>query len=130
LKQRRTFSFLRRLKSFQYAGKGVWKAVKTQHNLWIHLVAALLVIYAGFFFQITRTEWMIVIVAMGGVISAEMFNTAIELIVDMVSPEHHRMAGAVKDVAAGAVLIFAIASVLIGLLVFLPYLSDYYEINC
>ncbi|MFA5419336.1 MAG: diacylglycerol kinase family protein [Bacteroidales bacterium] len=125
MKRKPAFSISSRLKSFQYAGKGIWRAIKTQHNLWIHLVVAALVIIAGIYFHISRLEWMMVTIAIGGVISAEMFNTAIELIVDLVSPEHHRLAAAAKDVAAGAVLIFAIVSVIIGLTVFLPYLSTY-----
>ncbi|MDP2723429.1 MAG: diacylglycerol kinase family protein [Bacteroidales bacterium] len=125
MKRKPAFSFSKRLKSFQYAGKGIWRAVKTQHNLWIHLFVAALVIVAGIQFHISRLDWMVVTIAIGGVLSAEMFNTAIEFIVDLVSPEHHRLAAAAKDISAGAVLIFAIVSVIIGLMVFLPYLSNY-----
>ncbi len=119
-----SFTFKKRLKSFEYAFKGLLKALKTQHNLWIHLTATVFVIGAGFYFQITKTEWMAIVLAIGGVITAELINTAIEWTVDLVSPDKHPLAGDIKDVAAGAVLFFALVSVVIGLLIFLPHIIN------
>jgi len=75
-----------------------------------------------FFFGITRTEWIVIILCIGVVIAAELFNTAIERLVDLVSPERHPIAGQVKDIAAGAVLVCAVAAAIIGIIIFLPYL--------
>lgn len=109
-------------KRFQYAGNGLIVAVKTQQNLRIHLFAAGLLIMAGFIFNITITEWLVVVLVIGGVITAELINTAIEFLVDLVSPEYHPLAGKIKDIAAGAVLITALVALIAGLLIFLPYI--------
>ena len=76
----------------------------------------------GYAWQGTRTEWTVVILCFGVVIAAELFNTAIERLVDLVSPERHPVAGQVKDIAAGAVLVCAVAAAIIGLIIFIPYL--------
>lgn len=115
------FSFKERLKSFRYAFSGLWVLLKTQHNAWIHVVATLLAIGAGFFFGIRQEEWCFLVIAIGGVWMAEAFNTALEFLADAVHPEKHPLVGQAKDAAAGAVLIAAIASVVIGLLIFGPY---------
>lgn len=115
-----SFSFRQRLRSFRYAFRGILFMVKTQHNFWIHLVLAVLVIAAGFIFCISLTEWTLVVFAIGLVLSAEVFNSAIEQLTDLTSPDFHPRAGRVKDLAAGAVLLTAIAAVLIGLLIFVP----------
>jgi len=116
----KTFSFHQRLQSFRYAFRGIRFMVSTQHNFWIHLAIAILVIIAGFFFHISLTEWMLVVFAMGMVLSAETFNSAIEQLTDLVSPDFDPKAGRIKDVAAGAVFLSAIAAALIGLLIFAP----------
>ncbi len=115
-----SFSFRQRLHSFRYAFRGISFMVKTQHNFWIHLAIAVLVIIAGFLFCISLTEWALVIFAIGLVLSAETFNSAIEQLTDLTSPDFHPRAGRVKDLAAGAVLLTAIAAALIGLLIFVP----------
>ena len=79
------------------------------------------VIIAVIVLGITRTEWIMVVMCIGTVIAAELFNTAIEKLVDLVSPERHPVAGRVKDIAAGAVLICAVAAAIIGLIIFIPY---------
>lgn len=114
----------KRIKSFGYAFQGIAKLVKKEHNAWIHCVAIVLVTLAGFHFSITPTEWCIVTLCFGMVLAAEGFNTAIERLVDLVSPDYHPIAGDVKDIAAGAVLICAIAAAIIGIIVFLPYLLN------
>lgn len=116
------FSPLARANSFRYAFKGLKIFFATQHNSWIHLVAALSVIAAGFFFSITKTEWLFVVTAIALVLITEMLNTAIEFLVDLVSPDYNELAGKVKDLAAGAVLFAALMAAVIGILVFGPYL--------
>lgn len=112
----------KRIKSFGYAFKGIASLIRKEHNAWIHCTAIVLVTIAGFHFGITPIEWCIVVLCFGLVLAAEGFNTAIERLVDLVSPDFHPIAGDVKDVAAGAVLICAIASAIVGLIVFIPYL--------
>lgn len=112
----------KRIKSFGYAFKGIASLIRKEHNAWIHCTAIVLVTIAGFHFAITSIEWCIVVLCFGLVLAAEGFNTAIERLVDLVSPDFHPIAGDVKDVAAGAVLICAIASAIVGLIVFIPYL--------
>ena len=116
------FSVGKRLKSFGYAAKGIGNVLRREHNVWIHLTITLLVVGAGFFFDIQRGEWIALVLCIGLVLAAEAFNTAIERLVDLVSPDRHPLAGEVKDIAAGAVLICAIAAAVVGLIVFIPYL--------
>ena len=112
----------KRIKSFGYAFKGIASLIKKEHNAWIHCLAIVVVTLAGLYFGITNTEWCIVVLCFGMVLAAEGFNTAIERLVDLVSPDYHPIAGDVKDVAAGAVLICAIAAAIVGMIVFIPYL--------
>ena len=111
----------KRINSFGYAFKGIASLLKREHNAWIHCIAIMVVTLAGLHFGITRTEWCIVCLCFGIVLAAEGFNTAIERLVDLVSPDFHPVAGDVKDVAAGAVLICAIAAAIIGMIIFIPY---------
>ena len=111
----------KRIKSFGYAFKGITSLLKKEHNAWIHCLAIVVVTLAGIHFGITRTEWCIVCLCFSMVLAAEGFNTAIERLVDLVSPDFHPIAGDVKDVAAGAVLICAIAAAIIGMIIFIPY---------
>lgn len=80
---------------------------------------------AGFGFGITRGEWTAIVICIGLVIAAELFNSAIERLVDLVSPQRHPVAGQVKDIAAGAVLVCALAAIVVGLIVFIPYLTRF-----
>ncbi|MEI8085710.1 MAG: diacylglycerol kinase family protein [Paludibacter sp.] len=108
------------IKSFGYAGQGIRSVFQSELNMKIHLMVGILVIICGFIFNISLIEWMLCLLCFGLVIGMEMMNTAIEKLVDLVSPNHHPVAGKVKDIAAGAVLICAIISVIIGLIIFLP----------
>ena len=114
----------KRIKSFVYAFQGIKSLLKSEHNAWIHCTAIVVVTFAGFHFGITKTEWCIVLLCFGMVLAAEGFNTAIERLVNLVSPNFHPIAGDVKDVAAGAVLICAIFAAIIGAIIFLPYLFN------
>ena len=120
------YDFKKQLRSFGYAWKGIRCCVGKEQNLSFHLIATVITVIAGFTFGISRTEWMIVLLCIGAVIAAELFNTAIEKLVDLVSPERHPIAGQVKDIAAGAVLVCAVAAAMVGLLIFTPYLTRFF----
>jgi len=109
-------------KSFANAFWGLFYTIRTQHNFQIHLISSIAVIITGIFFEISKLEWLIIALTIFIVFIAETFNTAIEKLVDFVSPEYDKIAGLVKDIAAGAVLLTAIMSVIIGLIIFLPYI--------
>lgn len=107
------------VKSFHYAWNGIIIAGQ-QQNMRVHLVSTILVIIAGFWTKLSITEWLIITLVIALVLGTELVNTAIESVVDLVSPEYHPLAKQAKDVAAGAVLVFAMASVIIGILIFFP----------
>lgn len=115
------YDFKKQLRSFGYAWKGIRSCVGKEQNLSFHLIVTAAVVVAGFAWEITRTEWIAVILCIGAVIAAELFNTAIERLVDLVSPQRHPLAGQVKDIAAGAVLVCAVAAVIVGIIIFMPY---------
>ena len=106
------------INGFFYALKGLGVAIKEQLNLKIHLLALVVVIVAGIFFDLVAIEWAVIFLTFGLVIATEMVNTAIEYLVDMVQPEFHPQAGKVKDVAAGAVLVAAIIAVAVAITIF------------
>ncbi len=110
----------KRINSFKFAFAGIADLYKTQPNVWIHTTVALLVILAGFYFSISTIEWCLIVIVIAFVISAEAFNTALEHLTDLVSPDYHELAGKTKDVAAAGVLIAAIGAAGVGLLIFLP----------
>ncbi|MEG2513860.1 MAG: diacylglycerol kinase family protein [Bacteroidaceae bacterium] len=116
------FSISKRIESFGYAGKGIKSFLFREHNAWIHSVVTVLVVIAGCLFHITRNEWIAILLCVALVFAAEAFNTAIERLVNIVSPERNVQAGDVKDIAAGAVLICAIIAAIVGLIIFTPYI--------
>jgi len=111
----------RLIKSFTYAGKGIYTLIAEERNARIHCIAIILVTIAGFYFNISKTEWIAIVLCFALVLAAEALNTAIERLVDMVCPEKKPIAGKVKDLAAGAVLICAIAAAIVGTIIFVPY---------
>jgi diacylglycerol kinase (ATP) len=113
-------SIKKRAKSFKYAFNGISYMVKSQHNAWIHLTIMVFVIIAGVALDVSFTEWCFLIFAIGFVLAAEAFNTAIEELTNLVSPKYNQKAGKVKDVAAGAVLIAAIVAAIVGIIIFIP----------
>lgn len=113
---------INRLKSVGYAFKGMLILIKTEASIKIQLIIALVVTIAGFYFEISKTEWMAQIIIIGLVMSVEGVNTAVEYIADFVHPEHHKKIGLIKDVAAGAVFIAAIVAVIIAGLIYGPKL--------
>ncbi len=114
------FSLIARMKSTTHAWRGIGIIVKTTHNMWVHIFFAILAIFLGFILKISNTEWIAVFFAIAFVIVAEAFNTAIEIDIDLTSPEYHPYARDTKDVAAGAVLLSVLFAAIVGGLVFLP----------
>jgi diacylglycerol kinase (ATP) len=114
------FKISERIKSFGYALEGIVAFFKTQHNAWIHLFAAIVVVVLGFVLKVNSNEWCWLIVAITLVLITEMLNTAIEFLCDFVSPQLHPQIKNIKDIAAGAVLIAAFGAIAIGCVVFLP----------
>ena len=118
----------KRIRSFQYAGRGIKKAFSSEANLKIHLTIALLVIVFGTYLSISLIEWILCLLCFGMVIGMEMMNTAIEKTVDLASPNLHPLAGSAKDIAAGGVLICAVIAAIIGLLIFIPKLLAHFNL--
>lgn len=110
------------LKSFEYAWRGIVYTVTTQPNFRRHVVVALITLLAGWYYDLSNTEWCLVLLCIGIVWTAELLNTSIEHLTDIVSPDYNELIGKVKDIAAGAVLFAAIAAGIVGLLIFLPYI--------
>ncbi len=117
----KNFSLKSRARSFAHAGRGLGLFIKTAHNGQIQLIVFIAAIVLGFYFGISRMDWILLIFAGGFVLAAEAFNSAIEIDMNLTSPEYHPAARDTKDVAAGAVLLAAITSAAIGILIFLPY---------
>lgn len=122
------FCIKKRFKSFTYAWKGIGSFIRKEHNAWIHLVITVAVIICGFMFHITTSEWIAIILCIGLVFAAEAFNTAIERLVNLVSPRQNNTAGDVKDIAAGAVLICAITAAIVGFIIFIPHILLFFSL--
>jgi len=106
------------IKSFGYAFKGMLLALREEQNMRIHLIAIGAVTIVGIYLGLSAIEWAILALTIGFVVSLEMVNSAIEAIVDHVSPEYHKEAGKIKDMAAGAVLVAAIVATVIAVYIF------------
>lgn len=114
----------RLIKSFGFAFTGIRSVVMHERNMKIHLVISIIVILTGIWLSLSKLEWLFIILAIGGMLSLEMINTAIERVVDLVTNQYHPLAKDAKDIAAGAVLLYAIMSVIIGLIIFLPKILE------
>lgn len=113
----------KRLNSFGYAFKGIGAAFWYEPNMKLHVVGAIEAVFLGWFFEIKNLEWCWIVLAIGLVWMAEIFNTSVEKLTDLVSPEYDELAGRVKDLAAGAVLMAALTALVIGFLVFWPHVE-------
>lgn len=122
LSDKKRFSIVGRLRSTTHALRGITIFLKTTHNAWVHLFFALLAIYLGFLLKISNIEWILIIFTIGLVILFEMINTAIEIDIDLTSPNYHPYARDTKDVAAGAVSFAVVIAGIVGIIVFLPKL--------
>jgi len=114
-------TFTGRIRSLRFAFNGIRIMLASQHNAWLHAAATVAVICASIYFRLSAAEWCWIILAVIAVWTAEALNTAFEFLTDVASPNFHPLAAKAKDVAAGAVLIAAIGSVLIGLMIFSPH---------
>ena len=120
MKTSKKFSFRDRLKSFVYAWEGIKAVLRTEHNTWIHLGLTILSIVLGFVMLISRVEFLALIAVIAMVWVTELFNTCIEKIMDLVSIEKHPRVKIIKDIAAAAVLVAAIAAIVTGAIIFIP----------
>jgi diacylglycerol kinase (ATP) len=111
-----------RLKSILFAVKGAFKLATTEHSVMVQLSIALTLIVAGFYFGITKEEWLIQTLATGLVLGIEGINTAVEKIADFIHPDYHKKIGFIKDIAAGAVFFAALTAITIGCIIYIPYL--------
>ncbi|MCL1921618.1 MAG: diacylglycerol kinase family protein [Kiritimatiellaeota bacterium] len=120
-KMGKPFTVKARLGSFRFAFAGIWTLLRTQHNMRVHLAAALAAAGCGAYAGLSAVEWCVIVLTVMAVWVAEAFNTAVEFLADRVSTDYHPLIKCAKDVAAGAVLITAIGAVVIGAIIFLPY---------
>lgn len=114
--------------SFNYAVSGIILAIKTEKNMKVHYLIALATIFLSLFFDFTRIEFLLLLFAISLVVVAEMINTALERVVDLITVDYHPLARLVKDVAAGAVLIAAINSIIVGYLLFFDRLNSFTDV--
>lgn len=119
---KKEFFLLERGRSFVNASRGFRLFIKTTPNSWIQISLFILAISMGFYFKIEKLDWLIIVLVSGIVLAAEAFNTAIEIDINLTSPNYHPYAKDTKDVAAGAVLITSITAVIIGCIIFWPYI--------
>ena len=119
--KRHPFSIKERLHSFVYAFNGLKLFFTREHNVRIHLVVAIITIGMGFFVGVSPMEWVAIALTIGVVLAAEAVNTAVEYLCNFVSQQKDQRIKEIKDVAAGAVLLCAMAAVVVGLIIFLPY---------
>ncbi|MEE9343338.1 MAG: diacylglycerol kinase family protein [Gammaproteobacteria bacterium] len=117
-----TFTLRKRFASTRFAYAGIFTLIREEHNARIHLFATVLVIALAIVFDLTAEQWLSLVISTGLVWMAEGFNTAIELLCNLVNPGQHPQVKKIKDVAAAAVLITAIMAVVVGLIIFVPQL--------
>ena len=121
MKQDHTF-VTGRLKSLKFALVGAYKLITTEHSIMVQFSLGVLITIAGFYFEISKTEWLFQTLAVGLVLSIEGLNTAVEKIADFIHPEYHKAIGFIKDIAAGAVFFAGCAAIIIGLIIYWPYI--------
>ena len=112
--------FTGRLKSIVFAFNGAIKLITTEHSIMVQFSVCIALQFAGFYYQISKTEWMFQTLAFGMVLGVESLNTAVEKIADFIHPEFHNRIGFIKDIAAGAVFFAAMTAIAIGLMIYLP----------
>ena len=113
---------IRFFKSFKYSIEGLKYAYKYEQSMLIHVIATICVLLANIFFQVSGIEWLITLLAIGMVLSAELINSAIEAVVDLVTLEEHPLAKIAKDCSSAATLVLACMAALIGIVVYVPYI--------
>lgn len=123
MKQDHSF-FTGRLKSLKFALLGAYKLISTEHSIMAQFSIGVLLTIAGFYFEISKTEWLFQTLAIGLVLSIEGLNTAVEKIADFIHPEFHTRIGFIKDIAAGAVFFAAITAIVIGAIIYIPIIQS------
>jgi len=111
---------INRIRSVGYAFKGAWYLLKTESSIQIQFIIAIIVTIAGFYYDISKTEWLVQIGFIGLVMSIEGLTTAVEYVADFIHPEHHQAIGRIKDIAAGAVFIASVAAVIGAIVIYFP----------
>ena len=127
--KKENFSIKKRLQSFRFAIKGIKNLIINEHNARIHLTALLVVIGLGIFLKLELMEWVAITIVSGIVILTELINTAIENLADIVEPKWNDKIGKIKDYSAGAVLVAAIVSVIVGSVIFIPKFLALFKLN-
>ena len=120
MKENKRFSIVARIKSATHAFRGLGIVLKTTHNAWLQIFFGILALYLGYILNISHFEWLALVFAIFIVLITETINTAIEVDIDLTSPEYHPYARDTKDIAAGAVLLSVILALVVGLIIFLP----------
>lgn len=120
LKDRQSNEVKRLLRSFHFAWTGIRQTFKTERNFQIHCMMSMIVITVALIVELSKLEWIIILFLIGGILSLELINTALEKTIDLITSEYHPLAKMAKDAAAGAVFIYTILAVIIGFLIFFP----------
>ncbi len=113
------------IRSFGYAFSGIAKMMHRQRNFYVQLVAGIVAISAAYYFPLLNGERAIIVITIAVVLAAEIFNTAIEKLTDLVEPSYNKKATAIKDIAAAAVLVLALAALAVAAIIFLPYVVGF-----
>ena len=119
-KEKKAFSLIARVGSFKHAFRGLWVFVSDTHNAWVEILFGAVFVIAGFYFSISKEEWFALVISIGILLTAEAFNTAIEVDMNLTSPDYHPLARDTKDVAAGAVLLAVFLVLIIVGMIFIP----------
>jgi diacylglycerol kinase (ATP) len=121
-KEKKAFSLILRIESFRHAFRGIGIFLKNTHNAWVELIFGGVAIFLGFYFGISPSQWLVLVVSFGMLLMAEAFNTAMEVHMDLTSPDFHPYAKDTKDIAAGGVLIASIVFLVVTINIFIPLL--------
>ncbi|MFC4320819.1 diacylglycerol kinase family protein [Litchfieldia salsa] len=119
----------RLINSFGFALNGLKNAIMKERNLQIHISVAVLVVILGAFFQLSYSDWALLVIVIGGMFTLELVNTSIERLVDLVTMEFHPLAKLAKDISAAAVFVFSLTAVVVGFLIFYPYMLEWFMGN-
>lgn len=122
LKDPKNSEWKRFYKSFKFAWNGIFQSFKTERNFQIHVYISSIMIILGFYLEFTIVDWIVILFLIGGMLALELMNTAIEHVVDLITEDYNPIAKAAKDAAAGAVLVYAILSVIIGVILLVRHI--------
>ena len=117
--------FRRLFKSFQYAMRGLIKTFREEQNIRVQILAGVVVLFFAWFFIITKIEWILLIILIGLVLLMEILNSAVERVTDMLKPRINTYVKEIKDIMAAAVMLSSLIAVIIGMIIFIPYIKDF-----